>query len=220
MFILRLGGDWMQELVPNHLISKIFKLNLEMRLIIGNKIAMPIIMKTKYGVDGCKILLDTGRKNLIGPSNVSIELKGKIDIEYLKYTGQVKLIPIAGEPGYYHMKVTSLYKVNQRAYKRVPYRRAIKITSPIECDGILINISGSGAMIQTPQEIDSDTLTIAFTLSKKDMVLNADIIEERYIEETESWYVRCQFNSMDSKSQKIILQAVKEITLMAKRRLQ
>ncbi len=210
----------MKEKVPNHLVSQIFKLNLETRIITPNRTtAVPLIMKGPYKSDGVKVLLDMGKKNLLGTENMLIEFKGKVDIEYLKYSGEVEVKPISGEPGYYKMKVISLYKVNQREFKRVPYRRAIKIIEPIECDGVLINISGSGAMLNTVEEIDSDNLTLTFTLLKQKLVLKADIIEQTYNPDLNCYCLRCQFIDVDKKSQKIIQQAVKEIVLMAKRRL-
>lgn len=209
----------MRELVPKHLVSQIFKLNLEMRLIIENKMMVPIIIKNKYGVNGYKVLLDMGKKNYISPNKMMIELKGKVDIEYLKYVGEVEITPIPQEPGYYKMQVNALYKVNERDYKRVPYRRAIKITHPIECDAILINLSGSGAMIQCRNKIEDEMLTMEFVLSKKNMVLDASIVEQKYDDKTESYYIRCYFDPIDKKEQKHIIQVVKEITLMAKQRL-
>lgn len=210
----------MKEILPNHLIGQVFKLNLNMQLITRKKVALPIIIKSKYGTDSYKVLLDMGRKNnVLTYEKMFLELTGKVDIEYLKYGAEVIMSPISGEPGYYKMQILSFYKLNQRDYKRVPYRRSIKIVEPVECDATLINISGSGAMIQTKEEIDSNRLTMVFTLLKKEMVLRADIIEQKYVEKVEGYYIRCKFNPVNSLNQKIIVQAVREITLKAKRRL-
>ena len=209
----------MRELVPNHLVSQILQLNLEMRIISGNKVTVPIMVKGRYQGDAYKVLLDMGRNNFIGSRKVLVELKGKVDVEYLKYAGEAIFTPIIGESGCYKMKVLSMYKINERTYKRVPYRRAIQIIEPIECEAVLINISGSGAMIHSTEKIASDSLTMAFTLLKKDMVLEADIIEQKYLEEKDCYCIRCHFNPIHDKDQKIILQAVKGIILSAKKRL-
>lgn len=209
----------MREAIPDHLIGQIFKLSLEIRLITKDKIALPIIIKNQLGVNRYKVLLDMGKKHYVGSEKMYLELKGKVDIEYLKYGGEVQIIPITEEPGYYIMEVLSFYKLNQREYKRVPYRRTIKIIEPELREAMLVNISASGAMIHTTDEIDSNQLTMALTLLKKEMLLKADIIEQGYKESKECYYVRCKFNEIDNNSQKLIIQAVREITLRAKKRL-
>lgn len=209
----------MQELMPDHIVSQIFKLNLPMRLIADNKIAFPVILKNRCGRNTYTIMLETGDKDLWRFRTLEIELKGRIDIEFVKYRGEVRLYPINGEPGYYKMDQIKLYKVNERAYKRVPYRRAVKVTSPIETEAILMNISASGAMLKCNEKIEEDFFSIEFTLLKKDMVLSARIVEQIYIEEQKCYMIRCYFDPINEKTRKIIWQAVKEITLMAKRRL-
>ena len=76
----------MKEILPNHLIGQVFKLNLNMQLITRKKVALPIIIKSKYGTDSYKVLLDMGRKNnVLTYEKMFLELTGKVDIEYLKY---------------------------------------------------------------------------------------------------------------------------------------
>lgn len=209
----------MQELIPDHIVSQIFKLNLPMRLIADNKIAFPVLLKNRCGRNTYTIMLETGNKDIWNYHKLEIELKGSIDIESVKYRGEVRLTSIKGEPGYYRMDQIKLYKMNAREYKRVPYRRAVKVTSPIETEAVLMNISASGAMLKCHEKIQEDLLSIEFTLLKKSMVLSARIIEQKYEEEQECYIIRCYFDSIDEKTRKIICQAVKEITLMAKRRL-
>lgn len=210
----------MAELIPKHLIDQIFKLDLDARLIADNKVALPILIKSKAGEDTYRVLLDVGKSEMAAYKKVFLELKGRVDIEYLKYGCEVSLTPIQGTSSYYKMHVLNIYKMNNRRYRRVPYRRAIKIVDPILCDGVLVNLSASGAMIQSDSKIQGDSLTMEFTLLKKNMSLEADIIEQKYNEKLGVYEIRCEFEELDKKSKKILLQAVKEITLRAKRRLQ
>ena len=210
----------MKESIPDQIISQIFKLKLQTRLIADSKVAFPISIKGKLGKESYRVRIEAGTKKLASYNQLFIELKGNIDIEYLKYGGEVQITPIIEEPGYYRMKIINFYKLNERQYKRVPYRRAIKITEPIECEGILVNISASGAMIQTKERIDTQDFMIEFVLLRKEMILNAQIVEQKYNEEQGLYFIRCYFNNISHKDKRIIMQAVKEITLMAKRRLQ
>lgn len=214
------GGIHMKDLIPENVISQIFKLNLSTRLIADNKARIPIIVKERIGEHTYKVIIDVDKSSLDVYKKFVIELRGKVDIEFLKYQGEVKLTPIPNVDGYYKMKILNFYKSDERRYRRVPYRRAIKIVEPIVCDGVLINISASGAFLQSKERIEGDFLTMEFTLLKKQVSLTADIVEEKYNEELNVYEIRCDFDSIDQRSQKIIMKTVKEITLMAKRRLQ
>lgn len=210
----------MSELIPDSIVSQIFKLNLPMRLIADNKVFFPMLLRNRCGINTYTVMIETGNKDIRQYQKLEIELKGSIDIESLKYRGPVKLMPVKNEPGYYKMSGVKLYKVNARKYKRVPYKRAINIISPDRMDAILINISASGARLECPKKIEGEFLSMEFVLLKKDIALDARIIEQSYNEESASYVVRCSFESIDEKTRKIISQAVKEIILMAKRRLQ
>ncbi len=211
----------MYELVPEHLVSQVFKLGLETRLIADNKYMIPIIIKGKIGREKYKILAETGERNGFSSfKKIVIELKGNVDIEFLKYSGEVVVTPITNEPGYYTMRISKLYKVNERQFKRVPYRRPIVVKTDFEQEGILINISGSGAKFQCKDKIGTDEFGIEFVLLKKNLALTARLIEQRYDEEKDVYIIRCQFKNIDKKSQNTIVLAVKEITLQAKKRLQ
>lgn len=212
--------SYMSELIPDYMVNQIFKLKLPMRLIADNKTVFPIILKSRSPVNNTyTVMIETGKKDIWQYNKLEIELKGRIDIESLKYRGEVRLIPIKNEPGYYKMSHIKLYKVNERRYKRVPYRRAIKLTSPIELEAVLVNISASGAKIECSQKLEDQFLSMEFTLLKKNIALDARIIEQQYDEQSRKYVIRCEFESMDKKTEKIISQAVKEITLMAKERL-
>lgn len=210
----------MLDLIPDSIISQILQLRLPMMLIADNKAAFPMILKNRCGVDTYTIMLETGNKEIWQYRTLEIELKGSVDIESLKYRGEVKLMPVKDEPGYYKMSQIKLYKVNEREYKRVPYRRNIKLTSPIEMDAVLVNISASGARLECGQKIEGEFLKMEFTLLKKNIVIDARIIEQIYNEALENYIVRCHFEAINEKTQKIIIKAVREITLEAKRRLQ
>jgi len=210
----------MSELIPDNIVSQIFRLKLPMRLIADNKTVFPIILKSRSGTNTYTVMVDMGNRDIWQYHKLEIELKGRIDIESLKYRGEVTLIPIRNERGYYKMSQIKLYKVNERRCKRVPYRRAIKITSPIQMDAVLVNISASGAKFECSEKMGDKFISMEFTLLQKKVVLDARIIEEKYIEESRSYVIRCHFESIDQKTEKIISQAIKEITLMAKRRLQ
>ena len=210
----------MSELIPDSILSQILKLRLPMMLIADNKAVFPMILKNRCGADTYTIMLETGNKEIWQYRNLEIELKGSVDVESLKYRGEVKLMPVKDEPGYYKMSQIKLYKVNKREYKRVPYRRMIKLTSPMKMDAILVNISASGARLECGHKIEGEFLRMEFTLLKKDIVIDARIIEQSYNEALECYIVRCYFESINEKTQKIIIQLVREITLRAKRRLQ
>ena len=215
------GGMEMYELVPEHLVSQVFKLGLETRLIADNKYMIPIIIKGKIRREEYKILAETGeRKGFSSFKKVVIELKGNVDIEFLKYSGEVTITPIQKEPGYYTMRVHKFYKVNERQFKRVPYRRPIVINTAFQQEGILINISGAGAKFQCRSKIETETFGLEFVLLKKNISLTARLIEQKYDEEKEIYIIRCSFENIDKKDQQIIVRAVKEITLLAKKRLQ
>lgn len=209
----------MQELVPEDLISQIFNLKLSNRLIADSKASFPFFIGETIGKNTYKILLNTGEHNLAAYDHFFVELKGKVDIEYLRYVGEANLEAIIGEPDYYRMKVTKLYKVNKRKYRRVPYRRVLNLVSPIECEALLENISASGAMFKCPSKLEGDTVTMGFTLFKKNVVLRGDIVDQNYDEEEDCYRVRCHFNPIDATTKKLILKAVKNITLQAKERL-
>ncbi|MBU3803451.1 MAG: PilZ domain-containing protein [Candidatus Cellulosilyticum pullistercoris] len=208
------------ELIPDNIVSDIFELRLPSRLIADNKTAFPILLKNKCGNNTYTIMLEAGEKEIWKYRKLEVELKGSVDIESLKYRGEVKLMPIPDEPGYYKMCQIKLYKVNERKERRVPYRRAIEITDPIQVDAVLINISASGAKIECSEKIEGDSLSMKFTLLKKNITLHAKIVEQSYNKEQGKYIIRCYFVSIDKKVKKIISRAVKEITLMAKRRLQ
>lgn len=210
----------MLELIPDPVVAQILKLNLSMRLIADQKTVFPMLYKNKSDHNTYTVMIETGNKELWQFQEFEIELKGRVDIEYLKYRGKVKVSAIKDEPGYYKISQVRLYKDNKRVYKRVPYRRAIQIIKPIQSEGVLMNISGSGALIRSQEKIEGNSVTIEFTLLKKPMSLNGTIIEQTYNEELKSYHVRCYFDGIDHRTRKIIRQAVKEITLMAKRRLQ
>ena len=210
----------MYELVPEHLVGQIFKLGLETRLIADNKYMFPVFIKGKIGREEYKILAETGEKGLFNYKKIIIELKGNIDVEFLKYTAEVEITPIPKEPGYYKMRVSKFYKVNERQFKRVPYKRPITIISEFKQEGILINISGSGAKFQCKDKIETEEFNMEFILLKKNIALTARVIEQKYDQEKDIFIIRSQFTNIDKKSQQIIVQAVKEITLMAKKRLQ
>ncbi len=210
----------MSELIPDRIVSQIFKLKLPMRLIGDNKTVFPIILKNRCNANTYTVRVETGNKDIWQYNKLEIELKGRVDIESLKYRGEVRLIPIKHEPGYFKMSQIKLYKVNERRCKRVPYRRAIKLTSPTEMDAVLINISASGAKLECSEKIEGKFLSMAFTLLKKDIVLDARIVEQKYDESTGNYAIRCHFDGIDQKTEKIISQAVREIILMAKQRLQ
>ena len=211
----------MYELVPEHLVSQVFKLGLETRLIADNKYMIPIIIKGKIRREEYKILAETSERSRFSSfKKIVIELKGKVDIEFLKYSGEVAITPIPKEPGYYTMRVLKFYKVNERQFKRVPYRRPITIKSNFQQEGVLINISGSGAKFQCRDKIETQSFEVEFVLLKKNIALTARLIEQKYDEENDVFIIRCYFESIDKKSQEIIVRAVKEITLMAKKRLQ
>ena len=150
----------------------------------------------------------------------SIELKGRIDIEYLKYRGEVELKPLQDEPGYYIMQNVRLYKYNQRFYKRVPYRRLINIIEPNNLEATLINFSASGALIHSRETVEEDSFKFSIVLNKKTTILEARIVEQTYNEELEIFIIRCHFEDIDEKTRKLLVLTVREIILQAKRRLQ
>lgn len=209
----------MKEIVPSTLVDLIFKLNLPMKLYADNKKGYHCIIKSKDAKGGYIIMSTLTHEDLRKANDWTIELKGSIDVESVKYTGKVGITPVKDEVSYYHMSVSTLYKENMRKHKRVPYRRSIQIISPVEVDAILINISASGAMIHSPQQIPEGSFKFTFILAKKRMELTADIVEQIYNEENQVYVIRCHFNPITDKDKKHIHNVVSEIILMAKRRL-
>lgn len=210
----------MSELIPDSIVNQILELRLPMMLIADRKAAFPVILKNKCGANTYTVMMETGNREIWQYRKLEVELKGNVDIESLKYRGEVKLMPVEGEPGYYKMTQIKLYKVNEREHRRVPYRRAIKIIRPIQTDAALINITSAGAKIECYEKIESDALKIEFVLLKKVITLDAKIVEQSYNKEFESYVIRCYFGAVDRKTKRIINLAIKEITLMAKQRLQ
>lgn len=215
-----MGVSYMQKLVPENHVDQIFRLRLPARLIADRKVAFPILIQEKMGASTYKVLIPEGDQDISSYDMLALELKGNIDIECLKFGAKASVTRIIEEPDCYKMEVDQLYRINDRKYRRVPYSRIIKIISPIECDGQLINISASGALFYSVSEVKGTSLTISFTLMKRDLVLNADIIEQTYIMEEKMYQIRCHFNPIDSSTRKHIIAAVREITLRAKARLQ
>lgn len=209
----------MQELIPEDLIDQIFNLRLANRVSADGKVSFPFYLREHMGKNTYKILLDAGEHNLTMYDRFFIELKGKVDIEYVRYAGEAKIDVVIGEPDYYKMEVINLYRINKRRYRRVPYKRVLKITSPIECDALLVNISGSGAMFLIPSKLEGDTIVMGLTLFKKSIVLKANIVGQEYDEEEGKYRVRCSFQSISGHNRKLILKAVRDITLKAKERI-
>ena len=208
----------MRERVPDKLIDLIFKLNLPMK-VIGNGKKYPFIIKSK-DIKGNYMIMSTVKLDEVRKNRTwEIEIKGRIDVESVKYTGTVNLIPSREEMNCYYMNEVKLFKENLRAYKRVPYRRAIQIISPIEEDAVLMNLSASGAMIYSPKEIEEQSLIFKLTLAKKPLELGADIVEQSYDEALNVYIIRCHFNPISDKEMKHINRVVKEIILQAKERL-
>lgn len=220
LWFMRLRGSYMSELIPDSIVNQILKLRLPMMLIADSKAAFPVILKNRCGTNAYTVMMETGNKEIWQYRKLEVELKGNIDIESVKYRGEVKLMSVDGEPGYYKMTQIKLYKVNNREYRRVPYRRAIEITSPTQMEGTLINISASGARLECNEKIEGEFLSMKLVLLKKNITLDARIIEQSHNKELGNYVVRCHFEPIDEKTRKIIIKAVKEITLMAKRRLQ
>ena len=209
----------MRELIPNRLVDLIFKLNLPMRLIANGKKAYPFIIKSRDIKGNYTIMSTLKLDELRQTKNWEIEMKGRIDVESVKYRGTVNLIPSKDEMDCYIMNDIKLYKENLRGYKRVPYRRAIQIISPIEEDAVLVNLSASGAMIYSINEITEQPLKFKFILAKKPLELEADIIEQKFDEALNVYVIRCHFSSISDKEMKHINRVVKEIIIQAKERL-
>lgn len=210
----------MEELIDSALVPKILKLNLPFRLICDGTKAFPMIIRNKRGVDGYVVAIELGDRDIRQFHKTEIELKGRIDIEYLKYRGEVDLKPLLDEPGYYIMKNIRLYKYNQRFYKRVPYRRLINIMEPISVEATLINFSASGALIHSKEAIEGSGFKFSIILNKKPIILEARIVEQTYNEALGLFAIRCHFENVDEKTRKLLVLTVREIILQAKRRLQ
>lgn len=210
----------MADYIDNSKIASIFKLNLESKLICDEKKAFPIIVKGRADKDSFMAMIETGSDDIRSFSKCEIELKGSIDIEYLRYRGRVDVVPIFEQPGYYRLENIRLKRVDGRSYKRVPYRREITITNPIQSKEVLINLSASGALIYSRKEIPGNALSFEFILLKKALKLEARIVEQYYDERNAVHVIRCQFDNIDKRNKKIIQLAVRAITLEAKKRLQ
>ncbi len=210
----------MKKLIDNTLVPKILKLNLPFRLICDGNKAFPMLIRNKRGIDSYIVAIELGDRDIRHFKKTEIELKGRIDIEYLKYRGEVELKPLPGEPGYYIMQNIRLYKYNQRFYKRVPYRRLINITQPISLEATLINFSASGALIYSRELLQGNEFKFSIVLNKKIIFIEARIVEQTYSESLEVFVIRCHFENMDEKTRKLLLLTVREIILQAKRRLQ
>lgn len=210
----------MEELVDRGLIPMILKLDLPLRLICDGTKAYPMKYRSKRGANSYIVALELGDRDIRKFKRTEIELKGRIDIEYLKYRGEVDLKPVPNEPGYYIMENVRLYKYNQRFYKRVPYRRLINIIDPINLEATLINFSASGALIHSREKIEGDKFKFSILLNKKDILLESRIIEQTYNESLEIFEIRCHFENVDEKTRKLLILTVREIILQAKRRLQ
>lgn len=209
----------MQQLIPENQVSQIFKLNLSIKLIADGRVAFPIWVKGKIATGTYKVLIHCGSDTLSKYNNFALDLKGNIDIEYLKYSARVTLSRIPDEPDYYRMQISKFYKINDREFRRVPYSRMVKLTFPIECEAQLVNLSGSGAMLYCMEKLEGSTLVMSFTLLKKELILQANIVEQIFLKDKKLYRIRCHFDPIDSKTQNIIATAVKEITLKAKERL-
>ena len=210
----------MADFIENSKLANIFKLNLPATLTCDDKKIFPIIIKGKADKDSFMAMIETGGADIRSFSKCELELKGSIDIEFLKYRGLVSVTPIFEQPDYYRLENIRLRRIDSRSYKRVPYRRKITITSPVQCEEVLINLSASGALIYSNKELPGNELSFEFTLLKKKLKLDAYIIEQYYDEKNQVNVIRCQFIDIDKHSKKIIQLAVREITLQAKRRLQ
>lgn len=210
----------MKQLVDQTLVPKILKLNLPFRLICDGNKAFPMLIKSKRGTDGYVVAIGLGERDIRQFHTIEIELKGRIDVEYLKYRGEVEIKPLLDEPGHYIMKNIRLYKYNQRSYKRVPYRRLIQITQPTPMEATLINLSAAGALIYSKEIISEDEFEFSIVLNKKTIYLTSKIVEQTYNESLEMFMIRCEFIKLDEKTKKLLLLTVREIIFQAKLRLQ
>ncbi len=212
----------MKGKLEQELIHKIMRLDLKQNLICDNKksYTMKVINKLKGDV----YLIETSLvdEKISDFQKIEIELKGNVDVEYLRYRGQLELEEKENDEGCYYMKINELTKYNMRDYKRVPYKRAISIISPIECEALLVNVSASGALIQlgAQNEIPGDTFTFSILLNKRIINIEAHIIEQRYEEKIDANLIRCKFINLDKKTKDLLVAVVKHIILQAKKRLQ
>lgn len=212
-------GESMRESVSKDLIDAILHLGLPMWLIGDNKKAFPTCLMNKSFNGAYIVMLELAQRDIQSISKWEIEIKGRIDVEFVKFRGKVEISPLKDQPGYYSMRVLEMYKDNMRVYKRVPYRRSIQITEPVEKEAILINISASGAMIHTFEEIQGNQFKFHIILAKRRLDLVAEIIEQTYVPDKQIYIIRCQFNPIDKNVKQHINKVVREIILMAKKRL-
>lgn len=209
----------MAEIIPSETVDKIFKLPLEVRLICDRKMVFPIMIKGRRDNGAYRIMAETGSNKLWGYNTYEIELKGKVDIEYVRYKGTVVLRTLPGYLGNYEMSNIRLYKADLRKYRRVPYQRKIMIEAPFQQEGRLMNISASGALLYTEEKIPGDYLTFEFILMKRKIRLKAKIIDRFYDERYRQYGIRCNFYDLKFRDKRRLLLLVRGITLNAKRRI-
>lgn len=198
-------------------IEKIMMLPLKRKILIGKDLYTFNLLqhsnKDTYILELGEILpANTSRSTLI--------LKGTISVEYLYYKGSIYLtrIPNTGK-NIYEMHISNIQKVNNRRHTRVPYKRDIQIIEPLGVKGYLINISQSGALLYLDNKVQNEYVCFTLSLGKTKLKLNARIIAQTPLQNTELYETHCEFIDISNLNAKRIKNLILQIKQNAKERI-
>lgn len=149
-----------------------------------------------------------------------IELKGSVDVEDLRYQGNVFLSPIMSRYDCYKMHHIQLFKTDIRQYKRMPYSKAVKIKSTSESNANIVNISAGGVFMRTRTPIKATEVQITVPLQNREIVIDAEIIENSLDELRQMYSIRCRFTNIKPKAEQALHQLIMQLQIEARKRLQ
>lgn len=157
--------------------------------------------------------------NLYHYKEFDIELKGSIDTEDFRYMGSVFLAPIMKQYDCYKMYNIELFKSEIRQYKRMPYSKTVKVKSEGEVSAHIVNISAGGVFMRLRTPVKSDEIQITVPLQNREVVIDAQILENFFDEERQMYGLRCKFINLKPRVEQALHQLIMQLQIEARKRL-
>lgn len=210
----------MHTRIESSKVHMVFGLNLDAYLICDSKARFPIKICNKIS-EGCYLIVVSSNDfKLHDYKEFDIEIKGSIDVEDLKFQGNVFLAPIMSKHGCFKMHNIELFKSDSRRYKRVPYLRTASVKSFEMINVHVINISAGGVFIKSKAPIKERQIQISLPIQNKEVVLEAEVISNEFDELRKVYGLRCRFIHMKPKNEQLLNQLIMQIQIEARRRIQ
>lgn len=214
-----MGESYMQKIINTQLIEMILRLNLSKTIIADEETTYTMTFKRQISEGIYLIRVNTREKNICHYNKFEIELKGTLDVDFVKYVGKIELEPAEEGGAYYKMSHVRLFKIDHREHERVPYVRPVEVIAPIKTNGTLVNISATGAMIEFEQKLQCEEFDMEVSLAKKLIKIRCIAVDTYYDEVSKHYCVRCYFDNVSKRDKMHISRVVKEIIMMHKLKL-